>query len=263
MNAIDPIFLTTTFIETLEAGKVKASATGFFFEHNGRLFLVTNKHVIYGKDYFDSASSPEVDKFKILVHTNMMDVSQNESMEIELFAQDRKMWLEHTDPRVDIVLIPLELDRNRYLIHSLNSIENVELGNIKIGRFEKIFVMGYPYGWFDRNLNLPITRVGHLSSPFKIPFHNMPVMLGDVETHPGMSGGPVYMELIDYTTKIGNQETRHMGRTKLVLVGVHSGQPVLGHLVNKNTGLIGVIPHNLINIWFADLITDIITQKTF
>ena len=258
MVAIDQIFLTTTFIETLRAGEIQSSATGFFFEHNERLFLVTNKHVIYGGDYFESSSSPEVDKFKVLIHTNIENVSQNESIEIELFAQDRKMWLEHTDPRVDIVLVPLELDRNRYLICSLNSKENVELGNIEIGRFEKIFVMGYPYGWFDRNLNLPITRVGHLSSPFKIPFHNMPVMLGDVETHPGMSGGPVYMELIDYTTEAEGKRTRHMGTSKIVLVGIHSGKPVLGHLINENTDSIS---HSLINVWFADLITHIITQK--
>jgi len=33
---------------------------------------------------------------------------------------------------------------------------------------EEIFVMGYPYGWYDKVNNLQITRVGHLATPFKV-----------------------------------------------------------------------------------------------
>ncbi len=86
-------------------------------------------------------------------------------------------------------------------------------------------------------------------------------MLGDVETHRGMSGGPVYMELKDYTTQEGNNRTKHLGATKIILAGIHSGQP-RWDLIDKKTGKISEsISHSLIFIWFSDLILEIITQN--
>lgn len=119
-------------------------------------------------------------------------------------------------------------------------------------------MMGYPYGWYDVANNLPVTRVGHLSSPFKIPFQGKPIMLGDVETHSGMSGGPVFMKLEDYVTIEGNQSIKHLGAHRLLLVGIHSGQP-RWDLVDRTTGEVtDTIRHSLIHIWFSDLILEIL-----
>lgn len=260
MKKVEPIFLTTTFIERFKDGKEKGSATGFFFTHNQSIFLVTNKHVIYENDYYNSNSVPKVNKFRLLLHTNPNDLSQNESLDIDLFEKGKKIWLEHKNINVDVILIPLRLDRNKYLIVPLDK-TFLELENLVI-QFEKIFVMGYPYGWFDRKINLPITRVGHLASPFRIPFHGMPIMLGDVETHKGMSGGPVYIELKDYTTQERGNRIKHLGATKIILAGIHSGQPKW-NLIDKKTGKIsGTVSHSLIFIWFSDLILEIIVRNT-
>ena len=88
---------------------------------------------------------------------------------------------------MDVVLIPIKLDRKKYVIAKTDK-SMIDASDITAD-FEKIFVMGYPHEWHDKFNNLPVTRVGHLSSPFKIPFKNQPIMLGDVETHRGMSGG--------------------------------------------------------------------------
>lgn len=259
MNKVEPIFLTTTFIERFKDDAESGSATGFFFAHNESIFLVTNKHVIYGDDYHKSDSIPKVNKFRLLLHTNPNNLAENKSLDINLFEGDKKIWLEHKNTNIDIILVPLKLDRNKYLIVPADK-TLLEFENLVI-QFEKLFVMGYPYGWFDRKINLPITRVGHLSSPFRIPFHGMPVMLGDVETHKGMSGGPVYMELKDYTTQEGNNRTKHLGATKIILAGIHSGQP-RWDLIDKKTGKISEsISHSLIFIWFSDLILEIIAQN--
>jgi len=260
MNKVEPIFLTTTYIERFKNGTECGSATGFFFAHNDSIFLVTNKHVIYEDDYPISDSIPKVDKFRLLLHTDPNDLSKNESLDINLFEEGKKIWLEHKNKSVDIILVPLKLDKSKYLIVPVDK-TLLEFENLVI-QFEKIFVMGYPYGWFDRKINLPITRVGHLSSPFRIPFHGMPVMLGDVETHKGMSGGPVYMELKDYVTQEGSNRIKHLGDTKIFLAGIHSGQP-RWDLIDKKTGKISEsISHSLIFIWFSDLILEIITQNT-
>lgn len=262
MNTIDSIFITTTFLLRFKNDKEMGSATGFFFldEKNKQIYLVTNKHVIYGDKYVKEETKPEIDKIKLYLHINKNNLTENEYFEVSLFNNGNKLWIEHNNVNVDIVLIPVDIDRKKYVFaHTDKSIIDSE--NILI-KFEKIFVMGYPYGWFDKKNNLPVTRIGHLSSPFKIPFNGQPIMLGDVETHNGMSGGPVFMELKDYITKKEDGGTvRHIGLSKLILIGIHSGQP-RWDLMDKETGeLKETISHSLINIWFADLILDILEKN--
>lgn len=258
-KSVDPIFLTTTIIERISKQKPAGNASGFFYESNNKLFIVTNKHVIYGKKFYEENSNPEIDQIKITLHKNKNDLRDNEEITIDLFNNEKKVWIEHDKKEYDVILIPIEVDRNKYVLTSTNS-SYIGSDNIVIG-FEKIFVMGYPFGWHDKIHNLPIVRVGHLSSPFEVPYKELPIMLGDVETHPGMSGGPVFMELKDYTTFNGKKRSKHLGAKKMLLVGIHSGQP-LWQLKDKRTGTIGKnIPHTLINIWFADIILDILSQK--
>ena len=114
-------------------------------------------------------------------------------------------------------------------------------------------MMGYPFGRYDKYNNLPITRVGYLSSPFKVPFDGNPYMLGDVETNEGMSGGPVLMDIRDFT-KIGdNKLEATFGTRKVLLIGVNSGQ--IRFPLNEPRS-------NLITIWFPELITDIIEARS-
>ena len=85
-----------------------------------------------------------------------------------------------------------------------------------------------------------------------------PFMLGDVETHNGMSGSPVFMHLKDHITIDENgKETTHLGSWKTILLGVFSGQPQWG-IPDKKTGKIIEIPHSLSIIWFSSLIKEIV-----
>ena len=225
IRRIDQIFITTTIIKRFIGNKELGSATGFFFsDTENNVYLVTNKHVIYGEKYFEENAKPEIDTLKIVLHVNKDNLSQNEEVIIKLFNGNVKIWKEHLQKNIDIVCIPLLLDREKFVFFSIG--ENaLDTSNLKIG-FEKIFIMGYPYGWYDTLNNLPITRIGHLSSPLGVFFMGHPFMLGDVETHEGMSGSPVFMHLKDYITiDENNKETTHLGFWKTILLGVFSGQP--------------------------------------
>ena len=216
---------------------------------------MTNKHVIRGDRYFEN-SKPEINRLILRLHTDPQDLSRNEDICIPLCDGGREDWLEHENPDVDVVLVPLNnIDQGRYVIMPTDS-SSIDSSGILVG-FEQIFVMGYPYGWYDKANNLPVARVGHLASPFRVPFQGKPIMLGDVETHPGMSGGPVFMKLKDYVTIDSDQRTKHLGAEKLVLVGIHSGQP-RWDLVDQRTGSVTeTISHSLIHIWSSDLILEI------
>ena len=260
MASIDPIYISTTFIERMSGTKFAGSATGFFFIKDDQIYLITNKHVIYGEKFAEKDTKPEVDAFKLLLHTDRNNTTSNAVYDLALFQDSKQVWFEHPNAEVDVVAIPLNIDRQRYVIATAEE-SMLDGANIVIN-FEKLFVMGYPYGWFDRTNNLPITRIGHLSTPFGVPFSGKPIMLGDVETHRGMSGGPVFMELHDYIVMgENNSRTKKLGATKRLLVGIHSGQPLWQLIDNDTKEIKEDIKHSLINIWFGSLIPEIINHN--
>lgn len=256
MADVEPIFLTTTIIHRMYDGNNLGTATGFFFTKNDKIYLVTNKHVIYGDQFSSKDAVPVVNKLKIILHTNVANLTENEEVIINLFDKKKQVWLEHSQNDVDVICIPLNVDRKKYFFVTAAD-DLIDTGKIKIG-FEKIFVMGYPFGWYDSTFNLPITRIGHLSSPFGVPFNGKPYLLGDVETHKGMSGSPVFMYLKDYITKEDNgSSTINLGTIKTILLGIFSGQPTW-QIPDTLTNDIRSIPHSLCVIWFASLIRDIL-----
>ena len=249
---VHPIFTTTTMISSPSKKLQGKNATGFFFSDNNKdIYLVTNKHVIYGKNYDSTKAQPLIEQIKIKLHTNPEDFTQNEDLLINLFDGKKRLWLEHDRPIADIILIPLNLDRKKYCFHPLNR-SYLEPKNI-IAYFEKIFVMGYPDGLYDDIYNLPITRIGHLSSSFRVPFkQEAPYMLGDVETHEGMSGSPVFMDLKDYFTLENGRPILQSQKRKFLLVGIYSGQYRFSNLE---------VRPNLIIIWFPDIFLWIIENN--
>jgi len=250
MPGIHPIYTATTIIVGLLRERERCSATGFFFSDNEQnLYLVTNKHVIYGDEYYRNPE-PQINQIRLNLHTDAGNLAQNEEVAFDLFDGNRRIWLEHTHPAVDIVVIPMTLDQGNYVFLSLDR-SYLAPENIVV-YFEKIFVMGYPYGWYDQVNNLPITRIGHLSSPFRAPFQGNPIMVGDVETHLGMSGGPVLMDLKHYMTQENGRIITHLGRRQFFLAGINSGQ----HRFPE----IDVHP-SLIVIWFPELILQIIGAR--
>lgn len=257
MRALDPIFGATTILKTTRGSESVSSATGFFFSVKDETrYLVTNKHVIYGDDYASPGAAPQVDAVEMLLHSDANDLRINTSVCVPLVQSGEKLWKEHPEPGVDVVCVPLDLDWKKYVLTSTDE-RLLDASGLRIG-FEKVFVMGYPLGWYDCVHNLPITRIGHLSSPFGVPFRGKPYMLGDVETHAGMSGSPVFLELQDYVTVDNNgNATTQLGQSKRILLGVFSGQP-LWQKQDLETGEEVDVPHSLSVIWFGDLINEII-----
>jgi len=43
---IEPLLLTTARVSTFEGKRLLTCSSGFFFEREGRLFLVTSRHVV-------------------------------------------------------------------------------------------------------------------------------------------------------------------------------------------------------------------------
>lgn len=248
---IDSIYVTTTIIEGLSKKSHFNWATGFFFQENEEVYLVTNKHVIYDKNYFSRESKPLIDSIKIKLHTDSSNLSKNEDVKIDLFdKENNKIWLEHSESKIDVVLIPLKIDREKYKITSFDK-SSMDFTNIKLDIAEKIIVMGYPYAWYDDHHNIPICRVGHLMGPHELGFRRNSFILGDVETHPGMSGAPVFTKI---RNPISEKDEMKLGGFAIRLMGILSGAPVWPVGEEK-------ITPNIIIIWLPNLILEILEQN--
>src|SRR6266567_5502084 len=259
---VNELFLSTSILHLFNESQPIGSATGFFYSNKKGRYLVTNKHVIYGEDFQTEGAKPKINKLKMTLHintstkenTSTLDLTSNEKFTLELFENGKKKWLEHKRKEIDIVCIPVNLNGTKFFTTTIPE-ESIDTQDINIG-LEKIFILGYPYGWYDSKHNLPIARIGHLSSPFKVPFNgDLPIMIGDIETHPGMSGSPVFMHLQDYITFQGGTQNRNLGAWRLILVGIFSGQH--RWTLKDASGKEIDIPHSLSIIWFADAIRQI------
>ncbi len=220
------VTLIKTFSTELAGQKTRPipvdMATGFFYSRTEKLYLITNKHVIYGDYFWSEAATPQVSLFSILLYENPKDLTQKKWVDMPLVVDDRNIWLEHLR-RVDVVAIPLPPDINpqNYAVTPLVSFSSPVANT-------DIFTVGYRRDLFNAATPEPIDEIEPIMTTGRLLRVAPTRMPADIETHVGMSGSPVFAGLPDRNNE---------------LIGVHSGQ---------NSGLAVV--------WNAKLISEIIEQ---
>lgn len=248
-RGIDPLNLNVTPIEAISIGRAPepttlSTASGFFFIHEGKIYLITNRHVVIDEreDYFP-------DTIRIFIHNNSADISQIRAINLDLYEEDSPIWLEHENTDVDVIAIDIStlLNLPEDIIHFWQARDIPDPSNyLDFG--VNCLVIGYPLGFYDLVNNLPVTRNGSIASQYGVAFSGKPFFLIDGNFHPGTSGGPV---LIPRTApRIAGNGESSLGVAIHTFLGVHSA----GYEVeNVDLGL-GVV-------WYSSLIIDIIERR--
>lgn len=204
-----------------------ASATGFIVEQAQKYYLITNWHVVTGRnadtdECLDKKYAGTPNRLSIWFHTKG-NLGSWTSLEIPLFTDDnQKTWLEHPLGRaIDVVAITLspELIKDIH-IYTLD----LELANVDILAMPAlpVSVIGYPFG-ISAGENWPIWKTGHIASDPEIDFQTgKPAFLIDATTRSGMSGSPVVLRLDSYSTSNGLQVIS--GGIKTRFMGIYSGR---------------------------------------
>ena len=68
---IESLPLAVTHVTTMLGERTLTNATGFFFERDGRLFVVTSRHVV-----LDDASKHYPDRIEIELHVNAQNLGE-------------------------------------------------------------------------------------------------------------------------------------------------------------------------------------------
>ena len=192
------------------------SGTGFFVSRvtdapDGRVFLVTNKHVV-NRDTSKLSSVPH-----IVCHFNTKDSTGApgvKSGEIPLVNPvGTKRYREHPDPDTDVVafdvtdVIALNPDlERRWVEESLVADANMRAAlDITVG--EDILIIGYPLGLRQGESNFPLVRQGLIATKIGtllkdqvqtasggVRSRSLRAFLFDGASVPGSSGSPILLK---------------------------------------------------------------------
>ncbi|HET9549738.1 MAG TPA: serine protease, partial [Candidatus Binatia bacterium] len=66
---IESLLLAVTRVSTMSGDNLLTGATGFFLERDGRLFLVTSRHVV-----LDEASNHRPDRLEVELHVDPKNI---------------------------------------------------------------------------------------------------------------------------------------------------------------------------------------------
>ena len=228
-------------------------ATGFVWAESGRHYLVTNWHVVTGKDPFTgkhlSPTAAEPDRLQILWHkkTAVSKDATGPRVKLDEMLRDEKgepRWLVHPrfGNKVDVVAIPL-VASDEVELFPINNLKSDDLA-VVVGM--DVFVVGYPYGLSAAEL--PVWKRGSIASEPEVSDGAQQYILIDTASRPGMSGSPVIRR--SYGTHLMSSGSSTMGDPlKTKFVGVYSGRLTSADPLDAQLGM----------MWPAKLLTEIVS----
>jgi len=235
-SMIEPLLLTTTQVTTFDGDRQLSRATGFFFERERRLYLVTNRHVL-----FDEPSGHFPNRIEIDFHTDSEDLTQFSVLSVPLYLDGECVWHQGRDAAGDIDVAVLELDRtvlpSSAVFECFTPVHlQFALNEIEVGM--SLLLVGYPLGFQDTRHHLPVVRQALIASSFGVRFQGQGYFLTDARTHRGSSGAPVVLH-----------DTSVDSGLPWKLLGVHSARMDIGPRDRQLDDSLG-----LNSAWYADIL---------
>lgn len=231
-----------------------STGTGFFYRffNSGDRYvpaIITNKHVVEGSInghlYFTLSTTdgkPNVGK------SYLWNVGEFE-----------KAWIPHPDPEIDLCAMPITTlvdvafaqGHKFFITFFEDSVLPSEADIDDFAGMERIVMVGYPNGIWDRKNNFPVFRSGVVATHYRYDWNGKPEFLIDCACFPGSSGSPIVI------CDVGHVLTKkgwNLGTNRVKFLGVLYAGPqhrVDGHVeivpVPTSDRVVSVsnIPNNL------------------
>ncbi len=220
----DNIYYSTIKIECRNAiGETSGTAffMGMSFGDYGKIFLVTNRHVV--ENTYDASIT-----FHQADNLEMSNLIGEYKLVFKKHVKWQKSWIFHPDETNDLAIFDFtgyleQLYKDNIFLYyrlidicSIPSKEDVD----NILALEQVTFVGYPNGLKDTNSNLPIARKGYLATPLHENFCGKPDFLIDAGVFPGSSGSPVFIYNDGTSFKLANGNSFQSGFSRFWLIGV-------------------------------------------
>ncbi|OGI16497.1 MAG: hypothetical protein A3J63_01455 [Candidatus Moranbacteria bacterium RIFCSPHIGHO2_02_FULL_40_12b] len=235
-NIINPdrISLTThqLFLGFSETDKIIGNSTGFIYQKEDRWYIITNYHVVSGRNpETKECLSEELAIPNILSTTFWIKdkPGHRERKIINLYNKDNNpVWIEHPQfgSKVDVVAIPIPEEIIKG--NNLFPINKIDFDNqFKCEVADDIFIIGYPF-LEQEYLELPIWKKASIASEPDVNRDQLPKFLVDTATRKGLSGSPAIMQRTGFNQPVGSNpniisDDAIFGRIRK-FAGIYSGR---------------------------------------
>ena len=199
-------------------GSTLSSATAFYFESGGEWFLITNWHVVSGRNFLtgkrlDTVGEPLSLVLKLATY-DWDECKDGEFVvaphDMALYEGENPVWLEHPalGHQCDVVAIRTERPETcpKSMHNAANLISTRPNSNIPIKPGGDVFIIGFPTS-ISVGFGLPLWKSGYIASEPRYDVDvggklrefggmvggtRIPAFFVDAQTRKGMSGSPVF-----------------------------------------------------------------------
>ncbi len=263
MIDLDPLSLSSLQINLYYNDIDLGTATGFIISSNGQLYLVTNWHVLSGKNHDTGLL---LDKDAAI--PNRIEViyakGKNKLLLPILNDENEAKWIEHSQgilkqvPIADVALLPIESEnipsRSEFPVLNLTSYAK----DIDVVPALPVSIIGFPFQDKEKwSNNLPIWITGFVASEPNENIQGRPLMYINAAGFKGLSGSPVVVRVLggSYFSKGGTLNIENDGKgyaTKFL--GIYSGRV---HTASKNGERDDLV---ICRVWKTEVIQQILNQ---
>lgn len=245
---VESLLLAVTRVTTLnEVGETMTNATGFFYEQDGLLFLVTNRHVVLSEETGHRPHSLSIE-----LHIDPDNVAATSDFSIPLYDDHEPVWHQTSDASGLIDVAAIKLDRDALpetLVyeaftpaHLVQPYDRIEVGT-------SLLIVGFPLGFHDSLHHLPVARQAVVASAYGLRFQGNGYFLTDARLHRGTSGAPVVAAVSPALKRVGN--------LSWMLLGVHAARLDVGEPDLTQDERLG-----LNCAWYADVLVPLAQSQT-
>jgi len=188
---VEALLLTAARVMSCVGPRTLTNASGFFFERDERLFLVTSRHVVA-----DEPSDHFPDRLEIELHVDSGNLAESTGFSIPLYRDRVSLWRQGRDATGPIDVAVIQIDRAALPASAVYraftpSHLHVPPDRIEVGT--ALLIVGFPLGFHDVLHHMPVVRQAVIASSFGLRFGGQGYFLTDARTHRGTSGAPVVM----------------------------------------------------------------------
>lgn len=236
---IESILLTAARVWTFDGRRPLTNASGFFFERDERLYLVTSRHVVV-----QERAKHFPDRLEIELHTDAENLASSIGFSIPLYRHGRSVWSQGKDGSGEVDVAVIEIERSALpptAVYRAFTPRHVPTDSDDIEVGSSLLVVGFPLGFHDTLHHMPVVRQAVIASSFGPRFQGQGYFLTDARTHRGTSGASVVLR----THRLDLQP----GELPWMLLGVHSARLDIGTRDERADEALG-----LNCAWYADIL---------
>lgn len=188
-KGVEPLLLSCTQISTFIAQQGLTTASGFFFQREDHLFLVTSRHVL-----LDAETDHRPQRIEFGLHAAGLDLTQQHRVSLPLYEQGMPLWRQAGDSGGDVdiaalLIPPSAMPRDTQFRAFTPQHLPVQMHAVRLG--QPLLLVGFPLGFHDTLHHLPVARGAVVASAFGVRFQGQGCFLTDAPMHRGSSGAPV------------------------------------------------------------------------